>query len=42
MPVTVMSAALAGSLVLAAEAVGGVYLLGKAFERFDWSEGATE
>ena len=34
--------ALAGAAVLAAEAAAGVHLLGKAFEKFDWSEGSVE
>jgi hypothetical protein len=34
--------ALAGAAVLAAEAAAGVQLLGKAFEKFDWSEGSGE
>jgi hypothetical protein len=42
MAAAVMSGALAAALVLAAEAALGVHLLGKAFERFDWSEGAVE
>lgn len=36
------SAALAVAAVLAAEAAVGVHLLGKAFDRFDWSEGAMD
>ena len=42
MAVAVISGALAAALVLAAEAAVGVLLLGKAFERFDWSEGSPE
>ena len=42
MAVAVFSGALAAALVLAAEAALGVFLLGKAFERFDWSEGSPE
>jgi hypothetical protein len=38
----VATGALAAALVLAAEAALGVHLLGKAFEQFDWSEGAPE
>ena len=38
--VAVVSGALAAALVLAAEAALGVLLLGKAFERFDWSDAA--
>jgi hypothetical protein len=38
----VLPGALAAALVLAAEAALGVHLLGKAFEQFDWSEGAPE
>jgi hypothetical protein len=38
----IVPGALAAALVLAAEAAFGVYLLGKAFERFDWSEGSLE
>ena len=42
MAVAVVSGALAAALALAAEAALGVLLLGKAFERFDWSEGSPE
>jgi len=35
----VVLAALAAAILLATEAAIGVRLLGKAFERFDWSEG---
>lgn len=38
----VVPGALAAALVLATEAAFGVWLLGKAFERFDWSEGSLE
>jgi hypothetical protein len=38
----VLPGALAAALVLAAEAALGVHLLGKAFEQFDWSDGAPE
>jgi hypothetical protein len=38
----VVLSALAGAAVLAAEAAAGVHLLGKAFEKFDWSEGSGE
>jgi hypothetical protein len=38
----VVPGALAAALVLAAESAVGVHLLGKAFEHFDWSEGAPE
>ena len=38
----VVPGALAAGLVLATEAAFGVWLLGKAFERFDWSEGSIE
>jgi hypothetical protein len=42
MVVAVFSGALVAALVLAAEAALGVFLLGKSFERFDWSEGSPE
>jgi hypothetical protein len=42
MAVAVVSAALAATLLLAAEAALGVRILGKVFERFDWSEGSPE
>jgi ABC-2 type transport system permease protein len=42
MAVALASAALAVAAVLAAEAAVGVHLLGKAFDRFDWSEGSVE
>jgi hypothetical protein len=38
----VVLAALAAAILLATEAAIGVRLLGKAFERFDWSEGVGE
>jgi hypothetical protein len=40
--VALASAALAVAAVLAAEAAVGVHLLGRAFDRFDWSEGSVE
>jgi hypothetical protein len=42
MAVAVVSCALAAVLLLAAEAALGVFLLGKAFERFDWSEDSPQ
>jgi hypothetical protein len=40
--VAVDLAALAAAVVLGMEAAAGVRILGKAFERFDWSDGAGE
>ena len=42
MPVAVDLAALAAAILLAMEAAVGVRILGKAFERLDWSDGAGE
>lgn len=42
MAVAVVSGALAAALLLAAEAALGVFLLGKVFERFDWSDSSPE
>ena len=42
MAVAVVAGALAAAAVLASEAALGVFLLGKTFDRFDWSEGAGE
>jgi hypothetical protein len=41
-PVAVDLAALAAAILLAMEAAVGVRILGKAFERLDWSDGAGE
>jgi len=42
MAVAVVSGALAATVLLAAEAALGVFLLGKVFSRFDWSESTPE